>query len=70
MPTLAVLQYVMAFMDGIPKLIAAGTNIAAAIQEHKAKVGQMVLEKRDPTPAEWDAVNAEIQDLRSELQKG
>lgn len=48
---------------------AAAAGIAAA-QEGKRLVEQLVAEGRDPTPAEWQRLNAAAADLHRRIQQG
>lgn len=50
--------------------IELATTLAASLQAAGAKMKQFEAEKRDPTQAEWDALNAQITALRAELHKG
>jgi hypothetical protein len=62
------LAFALTFIDRLPGLIAAGANIIALIQEHKAQQDVFSKEGRDPTPAEWDALNKRLDDLEKQLQ--
>jgi hypothetical protein len=61
------IAYAIELLGAIPNLIAAGRDIAALVSEGKFKLEQMQAEKRDPTPEEWDVLNAQIKSLRGEL---
>lgn len=64
MPALA---YAIELLTVLPNLISAGANVMQLVTDGKAKLEAMQAEKRDPTPAEWDALNAQIAALRKEL---
>lgn len=61
------LAFAIQLLDVIPSLIAAGRDVAALVSDGKAKIEAMQAENRDPTPAEWDSLNAQIKALRDEL---
>ena len=44
----------------LPALIQAGADAVAAIEATIAALQAMQTENRDPTPAEWDALDARI----------
>lgn len=69
MGTLTALQYALALLDAIPRLLQAGADITSLITEHRTKIDQMVKEERDPTEEEWDSLNTEIETLRNRLHK-
>lgn len=52
-------------------IIALGAQLApqlkAQYDKSKAKLEQIVSENRDPTQAEWDEINSDIDALRDEL---
>ena len=61
------LAYAVQLLGVIPDLINAGASVVQLVTDGKAKLEAMQTEKRDPTPAEWDALNAQIKALRDEL---
>lgn len=61
------LPYVIQLLTALPSLVKAGMDITALVQEQTAKIQAMQAEKRDPTPQEWDELNARIKALRDEL---
>jgi hypothetical protein len=65
MPT--ALMYAAQILGMLPSLISAGKNITDLVTTGNAALKSMQDEKRDPTPAEWDALNAQITALRAEL---
>lgn len=48
-------------------LLQAGIDVSAAASQMYAKMQAIQAEGRDPTPEEWDELNARIEDLRKEL---
>jgi hypothetical protein len=64
------IAYALQLMSALPGLIKAGVDITHTVTASRDKLAQMDAEKRDPTPAEWDALNAEIARLRGELHAG
>lgn len=65
-----VLAYVLQILAALPQLLAAGVEISAFVQKARDDVERMKDEGRDPTPQEWDALNAEIARLRAQLHDG
>lgn len=65
MPT--AMMYAMQILQILPPLLAAGKDVAGLIQNGNAALKTMTDEKRDPTDAEWAALNAQITALRAEL---
>lgn len=63
----AVLIYAIQILNAIPQLIATGQNVMAVVQQHRNAMETMLAEKRDPTQAEWDALNVTIDQLRTQL---
>lgn len=59
--------FAITLLTALPQLIKAGMDVTALIQESTARMQAMQAERRDPTPAEWDALNAQIDALRKEL---
>ena len=58
MPT--ALAFAIQALTQLPALIQAGADIARAVQETIAALQALQAEGRDPTQAEWDALNARI----------
>jgi hypothetical protein len=44
----------------LPTLVAAGTDVVAFVQAQLQVVQTMINENRDPTQAEWDALNTSM----------
>lgn len=59
--------FAIQLLTALPSLVKAGMDITALVQDSTAKLNQMQAEKRDPTPEEWDDLNAKIKALREEL---
>lgn len=54
----------------LPSLLNASLQVQGIIQATSAKLQKMQEEKRDPTQAEWDELNAAIDELRAQLHAG
>jgi hypothetical protein len=67
MLTSAAIQYGLQLAASLPQLLAAGADMVTAWKQGAAKMQQLADEKRDPTPAEWDALNASIDAKLAEL---
>ena len=65
MPT--ALLYATQILGILPQLLAAGKNVADLVTTGNAALKSMAAENREPTTAEWDALNAQITRLRAEL---
>ena len=65
MPT--ALIYAMQVLQILPSLISTGRSVLSLVEQTNSALDKMQSEKRDPTPAEWEALNATIAALRSEL---
>jgi hypothetical protein len=61
------IPFAITLLSSLPQLIKAGMDVTSLIQDSMAKMKTMEEEKRDPTPQEWDALNAQIDALRKEL---
>lgn len=61
------LAFLLQALQAIPPLLKAGADIAQFVKDTTAKVEVMQAEGRDPTPAEWDALNAIIATGREAL---
>lgn len=58
--------FIQSLTSQLPTLVLAGTDIEAFISAQMALVQTMVAENRDPTQAEWDALNT---DMAAEMAK-
>ena len=65
MPALA---YAIQLLSMLPSLIGAGQGVMALINQGQTALANMVAEKRDPTPAEWDALDAIRDSLHKQVQ--
>lgn len=61
------LTFAMELLGSLPGLIAGGIEVVGLIERGNASLKTFAEEKRDPTPAEWDELNAEIAAKRKEL---
>ena len=59
-------QFINSLISQLPALVASGTDIIAFVKMQMTGIGSMIAENRDPTQAEWDALNAS---LAGELSK-
>lgn len=59
--------YALQLLQSLPGLIATGQNVMSIINQGTIALQNMVAEKRNPTDAEWDALNAVTADLRKQL---
>ncbi len=59
--------YALSLLTELPGLISSGKQVIDLIQQGTAAMKAMQAEGRDPTSAEWDALNAQIKSLRDEL---
>ena len=66
----AALYYALQVLQAIPTLIAAGQNISGLVSQSTTALNAMIAEKRNPSDAEWDALNAAIKALRDQLHAG
>ena len=61
------LSFAIQMLEALPRLVAAGVDIKALVEQTSAKLAAMRAEKRDPTPQEWEQLNAQIDLLRARL---
>lgn len=61
------IAYALQLLNALPQLIQAGHDVAALIQETRDRLQNMADENRDPTPGEWDELNAQIDLKRGKL---
>lgn len=64
------IAYALQVLGALPALISDAQKAKTLIDEASANLVNMQNEKRDPTPAEWSALNARIDDLRAQLHDG
>lgn len=65
--TPAVALYALQLLQLLPTAIAAGANVMNIINQGQAALQSMIAEKRNPSDAEWDALNAATKALRDQL---
>lgn len=61
------LELARSVLSQLPSLISAGVNVIALVKDTEATITKAQAENRDPSPAEWDALNAQIDGLRKQL---
>lgn len=66
MPAVA---YAIQLLGLLPQLIGAGQSVMTLINQGTSALQSMVAEKRDPTVAEWDALDAMRDALHAAIQK-
>ena len=54
-------------LSQLPSLITAGIQVKGLIDNTNATLKASQDQGRDPTAAEWDALNAQIDELRKQL---
>lgn len=59
--------YALQLLQALPGLIATGQNVMSIINQGTTALQNMVAEKRNPSEAEWDALNAVTAELRKQL---
>lgn len=64
MPTTA-LAFAMQILESLPTIINMTEDAVKYVSNSVTALKLMQLEGRDPTDAEWDALNKTIQDLRA-----
>lgn len=65
MPT--AIAYALQLLSALPSLIQAGRDVTALLSHGQATLTAMQTEGRDPTPAEWEALDAQVKALQNEL---
>lgn len=63
-----VVSYLITALELGPKLVALGLDLAGFVGGAVAKAKVMRDENRDPTPEEWDELNARVQDVHQRIQ--
>lgn len=61
------LMFAMQLLAQVPALIEGGHDVARLIEDGNAALKKMQEENRGPTPAEWAALNSQIDELRAKL---
>lgn len=59
--------FAIQLLEALPGLIIAGQNVVNLIESSTAAFKLMVAENREPTDAEWDALNAATAALQAQL---
>jgi hypothetical protein len=57
---MTVLQYVAVALAALDEILKAGGNAAALLAQLRTTISAFQAEKRDPTDAEWQALNFQI----------
>lgn len=57
---MTVLQYVAVALAALDEILKAGGNAAALLAQLRTTISALQAEKRDPTDAEWQALNVQI----------
>lgn len=63
MPVTAV-AFAIQILESLPQIMSMTVQAASYIHNSVTSLKLMQLEGRDPTDAEWDALNATVQSLR------
>jgi hypothetical protein len=61
------LLYATQLLSMLPSILAAGKSVVDLVETGNAALKSMADENRDPTPAEWQALNDKIAALQAEL---
>ena len=59
--------FALQLLSSLPQLIQAGLDVRELIARGEKSLKLMLEEKRDPSEAEWAAINAYTKKLRAEL---
>jgi hypothetical protein len=57
----------IAVLQSLPALIAAGQDVVSLIENTVQVIGKAQAAGTDPTPEEWAALDAKINQLRSQI---
>lgn len=63
-----VITYAIQAFEGLSELVSGASEAIKFIQDAVTALKAMQADGRDPTPEEWDALDAQIEALRSQLQ--
>ncbi|HTO39510.1 MAG TPA: hypothetical protein VL026_00930 [Rhizomicrobium sp.] len=55
-----ILNYVLVALSAIAEILKAGGNAMVLVGQIQSTIGVLQAEKRDPSSAEWEALNAQI----------
>lgn len=61
------IAYALQLLNALPALIQAGHDVSELITDTRDRLKNMETEGRDPTPGEWDDLNARVGLLRGDL---
>lgn len=61
------LTLAITLLEALPGLITASQEVLAMLNATTASLKTMQAENRDPTPAEWQAMHAQIAAIRAQL---
>ena len=62
-----IVSFITQVVSQLPALVSAGTNIVQFLEAQFSAVKTMIAENRDPTQAEWDALNATVATEQAKL---
>lgn len=65
--SVATLAFAIALLEALPQLISTGMEVTTLIENGLASLKAMQAEGRDPTDAEWTALNALVADLQARI---
>ena len=65
---LTAIDFADRILGALPALIAAGGDVLGLITRGRSALANMKAEARGPTPAEWDALDADIDGLMGQLK--
>lgn len=60
---------VLALLNQLLALVPTGSELYLAYKEQKAKLEGIVSEGRDPTDAEWDALDASVREKEAFIDR-
>ncbi len=64
---MTVLRYVTVALAALDEILKAGGNAASLLARLRTTIAAFQSENRDPTEAEWDALNAQIAEAMAAL---
>lgn len=69
MPAAVIAQYAIQLLGLMPSLIAAGQSVMALVNQGTTSLQNMIAENREPTEAEWGALDAARDAVHAAIQK-
>lgn len=63
-----IIVYAIQALETLPTLISGSIEAVKFIEDAVKALKTMQAENRDPTPEEWDSLNALIEQLQAQLQ--